>query len=132
MQTENNTIIIYDGDCAFCSWCVLFVLKHKNRDQFRFAALSSNTAQAFFAKEGITDIEMIRCITAEATYTKSSAVLAILGQLHWSYKITCLGYLIPKFLRDAVYDLVSRNRKRLIRGNVCPVIPVEYNALFLD
>jgi len=128
----NHSLIIYDGDCAFCTWCVLFVIRRNNAEIYRFTPMLSHTAVTFFNQKAITDTEMIWLVDDTQYFYKSSAVLRIIGRLGGIYKLSYLGFLAPRFIRDWVYDNVAQRRKHLVQGNVCPVIPTKYQHLFIE
>jgi len=44
---------------------------------------------------------------------KSKAVLKIASLLGGVYKVSALGKIIPSFLSDKIYDVVSKNRMKL-------------------
>ena len=126
-------IIIYDSDCAFCTWCVLFVLRHKSRDRFLFAGLSSKTALEFFQSKNITDAEMIWLIEPNGQYHyRSSATIRVTGLLSTWYAPVYALLLVPKPIRDWCYNWVAKRRKRFVKNNVCPIIPSEYSHLFVS
>jgi predicted DCC family thiol-disulfide oxidoreductase YuxK len=55
-------------------------------------------------------------------YAKSEAVLRIARALpHWQW--TCLFHLIPRVIRDAIYDLVARNRYRWFGRRDACILP---------
>ena len=43
-------------------------------------------------------------------YKKSTAGLKVYNKLPWYWKWTQLGWIAPRFVRDAVYDFIARNR----------------------
>jgi predicted DCC family thiol-disulfide oxidoreductase YuxK len=47
------------------------------------------------------------------TYTKSSAVLKALGIIGMPWSVFCLFYIIPKFIRDTIYNQIAKNRYKL-------------------
>jgi predicted DCC family thiol-disulfide oxidoreductase YuxK len=132
MGTPEKTIIIYDQDCAFCTWWVLFVLKRDKQKKYFFTSLSSLTAQTFFQENNITDAVMIWLLLPDKTYyNRSSASIRIISGLGGIYRFTQLALLVPRPFRDWVYTLISNHRKALIRNNVCPIVPDAYSEQFI-
>ena len=70
----------------------------------------------------------------ETLLTKSSAVLRVLRYLGGVWRpLGVVAAIVPRALRDAVYDLVARHRHRLIRGGPACVVPTpEERNRFLD
>jgi hypothetical protein len=64
---------------------------------------------------------------------RSDAALAAGGYLGGGWAVLArLARLIPRALRDAVYDLVARNRHRVARTEACLLPSPEERARFLD
>jgi predicted DCC family thiol-disulfide oxidoreductase YuxK len=72
--------------------------------------------------------------TRELVLVRSSAVLRVLKYLGGSWRaLGAIGRVVPRFLRDSVYDLVAKHRHKLIRGAPACVVPTpEERARFLD
>ena len=112
MNTTPN-IIFFDGHCGLCDRWVQFVLKADRSQRFLFAPLQpQDLAQA--------DSVMLRL--NGRVYLRSEAVLHTLGHLGHPYRLALILRYVPLRFRDAVYDLVARNRHRWFgRRTVCPI-----------
>lgn len=128
----HTNIIIYDSDCAFCTWCVLFVLRFDTKKKFSFTPLNGKTANDFFTSHTITDTESIWLIAGPAYYDKSGAVLRIVAGCRWYFTPALLGLIVPSPIRDWCYTFISIRRKKLLKNNVCPIIPTEHTERFLS
>ena len=124
------------GHCALCHRSVKFVLKHDRSGKlFRFAPLQGHTFQARVPAEkraGLPDSVVV--LTNEgALLVRSNAFLHVLRRLGgaWSIVAAVLG-VIPRPLRDEVYDFIARVRYRVFgkREDWCPVISPELRARF--
>ena len=52
--------------------------------------------------------------------TRSDAILAIAVRMGGIYSMARLAYLVPRIIRDFIYDLIARNRKIFpLRAQVC-------------
>lgn len=120
-------IILYDGHCIFCSRWVRFVIKRDPGAEFRFLAVQTEQGRALAAKLGIDpdSPETNAVVLAGRAYFKSEAALQVLGRLPgWSW-VRGLA-LVPRPLRDWVYDRVAGNRHRLFgRSESCLILPPE-------
>jgi predicted DCC family thiol-disulfide oxidoreductase YuxK len=132
-QTEE---IFYDGHCGLCHRAVLFVLRQDPDGQaFRFAPLQGNTFQAlvpYDRRAGLPDSIVI--LTREgALLVRSDAFLHIFRELGGGWKLLAavLG-VIPRRVRDAVYDFIARNRYRVFgrREETCPILSPYLRARF--
>jgi predicted DCC family thiol-disulfide oxidoreductase YuxK len=134
---ESNTeMLFYDGYCGLCHRAVKFVLRHdRSGNAFRFAPLQGETFQARVAageRAGLPDSIVV--LTREGKLlVRSDAFLHILQRLggRWKTLEDVLG-VIPRVLRDAVYDFIARIRYRVFgrRDDVCPVAAPALRARF--
>jgi predicted DCC family thiol-disulfide oxidoreductase YuxK len=126
-------ILIYDGLCGFCNQTVQRILKRDRFDRFRFAAQQSHWAEEVLLRHGIDRDAMLRQNSVYLVLNPNSPeervvlrsdvminALLLLGGV-WRVVGRCLQ-LVPRFVRDAGYTLVARNRFRLSRKyEVCPL-----------
>ena len=54
-------------------------------------------------------------------FTKSGAVLRVAIELGWPWRALAVFLVVPPPLRDAVYDLVARHRRRGLVGEACDI-----------
>ena len=115
MVEPEKKIVLFDGVCNLCNGAVQFVIRRDRRDRFRFAALQSELGQELCRARHIdtTQVDSIVLIDpGVAYYIKSDAALEIARDLKgYGWMPLMLGW-IPRGVRDAVYDLVARNRYR--------------------
>jgi predicted DCC family thiol-disulfide oxidoreductase YuxK len=110
----DDDVILYDGVCVFCSRWVRFVAARDEKRRFRFTAIQSGygtrLAQAFGISPDDPDTNAV--IHGGIAFFKSDGALTVLSNLHgWGW-VRVLGF-VPKPFRDAVYNLVARNRYRI-------------------
>ncbi|HXN73271.1 MAG TPA: DCC1-like thiol-disulfide oxidoreductase family protein [Candidatus Acidoferrales bacterium] len=133
---QESEYIFYDGHCGLCHRAVKFVLRHdRSGGTFRFAPLQGETFQSRLPAERRADLpDTFVVLKRDGTLLmRSNASLYILERLGGGWKIFAkvLG-VIPRGLRDLVYDSVARIRYRLFgrRDNLCPVVPPDLQARF--
>ena len=104
-----------------------FLAEDRDGVAFRFAPLSSATLPA-------TLPDSLAVQTPEHDYLiRSAAVLYLLQRLGGIWQLLALvAALIPLKLRDAMYDLIARNRYRIAAkpNYVCPMLPAHLRARF--
>ncbi|WP_024511185.1 DCC1-like thiol-disulfide oxidoreductase family protein [Bradyrhizobium sp. ARR65] len=110
----DDDVILYDGVCIFCSRWVRFVAARDADARFRFTAIQSpygtRLAQAFGIDPDDPDTNAV--IHGGVAYFKSDAALTVLSRLP-AFGWTRILFAVPKSMRDAVYNLVARNRYRI-------------------
>jgi predicted DCC family thiol-disulfide oxidoreductase YuxK len=133
-QWPDDDVILYDGVCVFCSRWIRFVATRDTARRFRFTAIQSDygtrLAQAFNIDPRDPDTNAV--IHGGIAHFKSDGALTTLSLLPgWCWARTLL--LIPKPVRDAVYNLVARNRYRIFgKYDECFVPDAEMRARVME
>jgi predicted DCC family thiol-disulfide oxidoreductase YuxK len=129
-------MLFYDGYCGLCHRAVKFVLKHdKTGKAFRFAPLQGETFSTSVPEEkraGLPDSIVVRTRDG-ALLARSAAFIHILQRLGGGWRVlAAVLSVVPRALRDAVYDFVARVRYRIFgrRDDVCPIVPAELRKRF--
>jgi predicted DCC family thiol-disulfide oxidoreductase YuxK len=123
---EHERIILFDGVCRWCVKWVGFVIRHDPMGRFKFAPLQSPPAQRLLVTLGLPtqDFETFLLVEQGRIYTKSTAALRVAKQLSGLVSLLYLCTLIPRPLRDALYEYVARRRYRWMRkSETCPISP---------
>ena len=114
--------------CNLCNNAVNLALDWDPEGKLRFSALQSNVGRALLEANGrkADDISSIVLVTKDGAFIKSDAVLKITEELTPLSLLplkpaAVLGRLVvPKFLRDIIYDGVADNRYQLMgKRNEC-------------
>jgi len=129
----DDDVILYDGVCVFCSRWVRFVAARDRERRFRFTAIQSpyGTRLARAYRIDPQDPDTNAVIHGGVAYFKSDAALTVLGLLPgWS----CVRvFAVPKSLRDAIYNLVARNRYRIFgKYEACFVPDAEFRDRVME
>jgi Uncharacterized protein conserved in bacteria len=137
MQAQQHRPILYfDGLCNLCTRAVQYVLKHDKQEHFLFASLQSGA--------GIAALRHIPAHKMGAGtlvlqyngqyYVRSEAALRtaiLLGGWHKWLALPAL--LVPRLLRDSVYNLIARYRYKWFgRRNECMVPTPQLKARFIS
>lgn len=124
--SDATQLVLFDGDCGFCTRSTDFAKRHLRRSDVAFAALSSDTGRAALTAHGFPADYANSVVVIEngRAYTESAATLRLASKLRWPWRAATLGRLIPRPLRDGAYRWVARNRGKLSRaGGVCNLPP---------
>jgi predicted DCC family thiol-disulfide oxidoreductase YuxK len=132
---ESRPIILFDGYCNLCSSSVQIVLRKERKEYYYFASLQSDFVRNSFGElySEKKDPETVVLIEKGKPYFKSDAALRICRKLKFPFYILSYFRFLPVFLRDPVYDLVSRNRYRIFgKKNSCYIPDKKYSHRFLE
>lgn len=117
-------IILFDGECNFCDQSVQFIIKRDKHAVYKFASIQSEIGQSLLEKHQIPpSIDSLILIKQDVFYTKSTAALNICRQLTSGWKLLYSLLLIPKPLRDYIYNIVARNRYKWFGKNDSCILP---------
>jgi predicted DCC family thiol-disulfide oxidoreductase YuxK len=136
MNTESKyKVILFDGVCNLCNASVNFVIRNDKKGVFKFAPLQSNFGEQTLKKYAISpkDTDSIILIDREKSYIKSSAALYIAKHLSGAYPLLFGFMIIPKFMRNLVYDFIAINRYKWYGKEESCMIPApELKEKFID
>lgn len=109
-----ESVVLFDGVCNLCSGSVQFVLENEKDNKLFFASLQSDFGQEILKKNKLSTatFDSIIFLEGEKIYSESDAALKIAKHLKFPYSLLSFLSIIPKFIRNAVYKWVARNRYR--------------------
>lgn len=104
--------VFFDGVCGLCNRFVDFLLPRDTRHRLRFAPLQGTTAVDSLPASLVSAATMDSVIYAESgrIYSHSTGALAALSRLGGLWSFASVFGLVPRPIRDAVYDWIARNR----------------------
>ena len=125
-------LVLFDGYCHVCSGSVQLLLKRDRQQQFAYVPCQSPWGHQIMARYGIDRdfAESFAFIDKGRILFKSDAAIAIARRLpYWRW--AGIGRIIPRFIRDPLYDLLARNRYKWFgKRDQCLVLPPEVKARF--
>jgi predicted DCC family thiol-disulfide oxidoreductase YuxK len=130
----DDDVILFDGVCVFCSRWVRFVADRDTRRRFRFTTIQSAYGERLAQAVGIdpSDPDTNAVIHGGTAYKKSDAALTVLSLLP-GWRFARAFFAVPKPLRDAVYNLVAKNRYRIFgKFDACIVPDADLRARVLE
>ena len=131
----HHPILLFDGVCNVCSEYVQFVLKRDRDGFFHFASLQSDVGKALLEKHGLsTDtLDTVVMIENNKAYTRSDVGIKMTPHLGSLWPLLYGLIIIPKPIRDWVYDLIAKNRYRWFgKKETCMIPAPEWKERFLD
>jgi predicted DCC family thiol-disulfide oxidoreductase YuxK len=130
----DDDVILFDGVCIFCSRWVRFVATRDTVRRFRFTPIQSDYGKRLAQVFGIDpdDPDTNAVVHGGKAFFKSDAALTVLSQLPgWSW--VRVLFVVPKPLRNAVYNLVARNRYRIFgKYDACFVPDADLRARVIE
>ena len=109
---KQQPIILFDGVCNFCNSAVNFVIKRDKKKAIVFTPLQTTAGQALLQQYNLPADEMRSFVFIDSgkAYTRSTAALKVCRYLRRLWPL-CYGFIIiPKFIRDGIYNWIAKNR----------------------
>ena len=128
-------IILFDGVCNLCNRSVQTVIKNDPKKKFCFAPLQSNKGKALLRAHGLNDAELSSFVLIQQhkVYTRSTAALMVAGQLSGIIKVLYAFIIVPAFIRDALYNVIAKNRYKWFgKKESCMIPTAELQSRFIN
>ena len=134
MNDNQTHIVLFDGVCILCNKSVQFIIRNDPKVKFRFATIQSEIGQLLLGQLELPldRFDSIVYISDNKFYIKSTAVLQIIKELgRWWQALYCF-IIIPRILRDMVYNMIAKRRYTWFgKSETCMIPPPEFSARFL-
>ena len=134
-MTDSYSVILFDGYCNLCSRSVQFVLKYDRKAKFRFASLQSEYGKLLLQKHQLPTESFGSFVLVEddKIHSKSTAALRVVKSLSGMWPVLYIFIIVPRFIRDAAYSFVARNRNKWFgKRDSCWLPKPEWKERFLD
>jgi predicted DCC family thiol-disulfide oxidoreductase YuxK len=127
-EIKHQKIILFDGMCNLCNGSVIFILQREKSPICKFASIQSSAGQELlewwgFAKDynqAVILIDRGRILLGSTAALKIGQTL----KFPWSF-LSYLGFIVPKFIRDWVYNQIAQHRYQWFgKRDVC-MVPTE-------
>lgn len=119
---DDRPVIIFDGHCVLCSRSAQFVMRHDKRGIYRLLAAQTPLGSALYVHYGLDprDYESMILIADGVPALKSEAIIRIARGLGTPWSLAVVLRVLPRALRDWLYDVLARNRFRIFgRRDMC-------------
>jgi predicted DCC family thiol-disulfide oxidoreductase YuxK len=130
----DNPVILFDGVCNLCNKSVQFVIKRDAQAKFNYASLQSAFGQSLLKQFNLPadTFDSFVLYQDKQIYTRSTGALKMLTQLQ-GWKWTKILYIIPRFIRDGIYNIIAKYRYRWFgKRDECMIPTKELLARFMD
>jgi len=109
---QNDVILFFDGVCGLCNGLVDWLLPRDRHRHLKFATLQGTTAKQLLSPAQTQDLDTVVVWYKGQVLERSDAILACLSELGGSWRWVTVLKIVPRFIRDAIYNFVARNRYR--------------------
>ena len=128
-------IILFDGVCNFCNSAVNFVIRRDKKGAIFFTPLQTDAGQKLLQQYNLptNDMHSFVFIDEGKAYTRSTAALQVCRYLRGLWPLCYSFIIVPKFIRDGIYNWTARNRYKWFGvRQQCMIPSPEIKARFLS
>jgi predicted DCC family thiol-disulfide oxidoreductase YuxK len=129
----SHSIVFIDDECLFCNFWGNYIAKNDKSNNILISSSSSKVFDEAKKKNhsNFPNPELTIILYFKGQYfTKSTAVLMIAKQMKIWYFLLLIGYLIPKKIRDLMYDFIAKRRKSIMK-NDCVIDELRNREKFI-
>lgn len=130
----DDRTLLFDGVCNLCNAWVRFVIRRDPGRRFRMASIQSEPGRAILRWAGLPeeDVDTMAFLDGGRVFTRSDAFLNAIRYFRWPWPWLAAAKVVPRPLRDWLYNRVARNRYRLFgRQDTCMLPSPEDRERFL-
>jgi len=109
---RDRPLFVFDGVCVLCSRGANFIMRHDQAGRVQFAAAQSNLGRAIYQRMGLPIDSSYLLLDPDGTHTKTDGYFQLAHILGGWYRLGLVFRIIPRPIRDWVYDLIAKNRYR--------------------
>ena len=131
---SSSQVVLFDGVCNLCSYSVQFIIKRDKHNKFLFASLQSPFGQDQLKVAGLDANEFYSIVLLKdgKVFLRSDAALEMVRQLSGLWPVLYIFKIVPRFVRDFFYNIISKNRYRLFgKRESCMIPSPEMKAKFI-
>lgn len=131
---KDRVLVLFDGVCNLCNSFVQFVIRRDPAGKIRFASLQSDFGRNLLKTHGLDPDILHSVIAVEegVLYQRSDAALRVANHLSGFWPIFTVLKVIPRFLRDTVYNTIASSRYRWFgRRDACMVPDASMRSRFV-
>jgi len=133
VQTQNT--IVFDGTCILCNGFMKFILRFDRHQTFKFLTAQSDNGQTLYKHHDLdpTDFDTFLVFVDGQLYERMDGVLAIYAKLGWPWKLAGIAHILPRTIKNWLYNRVAKNRYALFgQYDTCMIPTPDITARFLD
>jgi predicted DCC family thiol-disulfide oxidoreductase YuxK len=107
-------VVLFDGVCKLCNGSVNFVIRRDRKRRLKFASLQSEYGRTVLKKHAmeLNSMDSMMLLEGERLTVKSTAIIRISKYLGGAWPLCMIALVIPRFIRDFIYDIIAKNRYR--------------------
>ncbi len=129
---DSRPLFVFDQVCVLCSGGASFIMRHDRDGKIAFTPAQGAIGQALYRHYRMAMDDSYLFLSNGRATTLSSGYFVVARELGGLWRLAAVGRIVPRFIRDAVYRLVARNRYRWFgKTEACALLTDEQRARLL-
>lgn len=132
---NDSPVILFDGVCNLCNGSVIFIIKRDTQSKLKFASLQSEYGIQQMRRFNLSTsvLNSVLLIKEGRLFQKSNAALEIASMLDGIWPLLYVFKIVPRFIRDVIYDGIAKNRYRWFgKKEECMIPTPDMKARFIN
>ncbi len=112
---KNVNVILFDGVCKLCNGWAKFIIRYDKKQIFKLTSVQSQQGQAIlrYFDMPTDEFNTMLLVSNNKSYEKSTAFFKVVKQLPMVFRMLIIFIIIPRPIRDWMYDRIALNRYKL-------------------
>ncbi len=135
MNKQDHPILLFDGVCNLCNKSVQFFIKNDKKGRLKFAPLQSAIGEQLLNDADLDSqyLDSLILIENGKAYDRSSAALRSTKYLNGLWPALQVFLVIPKFVRNPIYNWIAKNRYKWYgKRDECMIPTPEVKERFIE
>jgi predicted DCC family thiol-disulfide oxidoreductase YuxK len=132
--TESDCVILFDGICKFCNAWSKFIIKYDKQQLFKLCFVQSTEGQKILRHFNLQTERFDTMLYVEGykSFDKSDAFFNIIYKLGLPWRLFYILKILPKRMRNWLYDRIAINRYYLFgKYDICTLPTTKNENRFL-
>lgn len=129
-----DRVVLFDGVCKLCAAWARFLIRFDRHHAFKLCAVQSAEGQTIlsFYRMPTDRFETMALIEGPTLHTRSDAFFGVMRRLPFPWPLVFMFAVVPRPVRDWLYDRIALNRYRLFgRFEHCMLPAPDHERRFL-
>ena len=121
----NERIVFFDGVCNLCNEAVDIIVRNDSEGKLKIASLQGESAKKYLSEAQIKNLNSLIFWEEGQTFDRSTGALKIAFHMDFPWKFLIFFLIVPRILRDPLYDLIAKYRYKLFGKKDSCRLPTE-------
>ena len=132
---SSDKVILFDGVCKLCNAWSHFIIKNDSKRNFKLCSVQSSEGQEILKHFNFSTkhFETMLYVEGDRCYQKSDAFFKVMFILGMPWCLACIFKILPKPLRDWLYDRIALNRYALFgKYDFCSLPTADHENRYIS